>query len=210
VLDTTNPPAKAPYLPDKYLDAGTVTVSGPNLPSGTTVPKSITQIGPSYDFMAATGTTLADGGTYTISGNGGTEVGPFTVSATLPQSFVVTNWDAITVINRANALTVNWSGTGIDTVVISATGQKINETVIVSCVVAANLGTFSIPQGALALLFPTQIAVLTVTATTVIPGTAAPFRTTVQTLVPNLVGGGQVKYGAVGGQVSVLKSLSIQ
>ena len=198
--------------PDAYLDAGTITVSGPNLPSGTTLPKSNTKIGPSYIFMAATGTTLSNGGTYTISGSGGTEVGPFTVSATLPESFAVTNWDAITAINRANGLTVNWSGTGFDTVVIAATGQTTNETVTVSCVVAANLGTFSIPQGALALLPPTQIATLTVSGTTAVLGTgsAGGIRTTVQTVVPNLVGGGQVKYGAFGGQISVLKSLSIQ
>jgi hypothetical protein len=197
--------------PDTYLDAGTITVSGPNLPSGTIVPKSPAQA--SYDFMAATGTTLANGGTYTITGSGGTQVGPFTASTTLPQSFAVTNWDAITGINRANGVTVNWSGTGFNTVVIAATGQSFTpaKTTTVSCVVAGSLGTFSIPQGALAMLFPTQIATLTVTATTVTPGTAGGgLRTTVQTLVPNLVGGGQVNYGAIGGQISVLKSLSIQ
>jgi hypothetical protein len=181
------------------------------LPSGTTLPKSPTQA--SYLFRAATGTTLANGGTYTITGTGGTQVGPFTASATLPQSFTVTNWDAITGINRANGVTVNWSGTGFNTVVVAATGQSLTtgETVTVSCVVAGSLGTFSIPQGALAMLFPTQVATLTVTATTVTPGTAAGgLRTTVQTLVPSLVGGGQVNYGDVGGQISVLKSLSIQ
>jgi hypothetical protein len=211
VLDITDP-AKAPYLPDAYLDAGTITVSGPNVPSGTVITKSITQTGPSYLFRAATGTTLADGGTYTISGSGGTQVGPFTASMTLPQSFTVTNWDAITGINRANGLTVNWSGTGFNTVVITATGQSLatTETVTVSCVVAGSLGTYSIPQGALAMLFPTQVASLTVTATTVTSGIAAQLRTTAQTLVPSLVGGGQVNYGDVGGQVSVLKTLSIQ
>jgi len=211
VLDITNP-AKAPYLPDAYLDAGTITVSGPNLPSGTVIPKSITQTGPSYDFRAATGTTLADGGTYTITGSGGTQVGPFTASMTLPQSFAVRNLDAITAINRANGLTVNWSGTGFNTVVITATGQSLAtaETVTVSCVVAGNLGTYSIPQGALAMLFPTQVATLTVTATAITSGIAAQLRTTAQTTVPSLVGGGQVNYGDVGGQISVLKSLSIQ
>jgi hypothetical protein len=213
VIDITNP-AKAPYLPDAYLDAGTITVSGPNLPSGTIVPKSTPkgQIGPTYALIDATGTTLANGGTYTITGSGGTQVGPFTVSTTLPQNFVVTNWDAITAINRANGLTVNWSGSGFNTVVITATGQNLatTETVTVSCVVAGSLGTYSIPQGALAMLFPTQVAALTVTATTVTSGIAAQLRTTAQTLVPSLVGGGQVNYGDIGGQVSVLKTLSIQ
>jgi len=211
VLDITNP-AKAPYLPDAYLDAGTITVSGPNLPSGTVIPKSITQTGPRYILIDTTGTKLADGGTYTISGSGGTQVGPFTASATLPQSFTVTNWDAIAAINRANGLTVNWSGTGFNTVIITATGQSLAtaETVTVSCVVAGSLGTYSIPQGALAMLFPTQAASLIVTATTVTSGIAAQLRTTSQTLVPSLVGGGQVNYGDIGGQVSVLKSLSIQ
>jgi hypothetical protein len=211
VLDITDP-AKPPYLPDAYLDAGTITVSGPNLPSGTAVPKNNLQMGPSYILIDTTGTKLADGGTYTISGSGGSQVGPFTASATLPQSFTVTNWDAITAINRANGLTVNWSGTGFNTVVITATGQTLatGETMTASCVVAGSLGTFSIPQGALAMLFPTQLATLTVTASTVNPGTPTQLRTTLQTLVPSLVGGGQVNYGDIGGQVSVLKSLSIQ
>jgi hypothetical protein len=201
---------KAPYLPDNFLDAGMVTVSGPNLPSGTKIPVSNTQTGPSYDFRTATGTTLAFGGTYTITGSGGTQIGPFSASATLPTSFAVTNWDAITSINRANGVTVNWAGSGFDTVGIGITGQRTNETMMVSCIVAASLGTFSIPQGALAMLFPTQISTLTVTASTTHPGTTAPFRSTEQTLVPSLVGGGQVNYGAIGGQISVLKSLPIQ
>jgi len=211
VLDIT--PASPPLGPDTYLDAGTVTVSGPNLPSGTNIPVSHTKMGPSYDYRAATGTTLAFGGTYTITGSGGTQIGPFSASATLPKSFTWTNFDAITSINRANGVTVNWTGSGFDTVGIGVTGQSLttSETVTVSCLVAASLGTFSIPQGALALLFPTQVATLTVTATTAPnPGTTAPFRSTVQTLVPSLVGGGQVNYGAIGGQLSVLKSLSIQ
>jgi len=131
---------------------------------------------------------------------------------TLAQSFTVTNWDAITAINRGNGLTVNWSGTGFNTVVITATGQSLatSETVFVSCVVAGSLGTYSVPQGALALLFPTQVASLTVTATTVTSGIAAQLRTTAQNLVPSLVSGGQVNYGDIGGQISYLKSLFIQ
>lgn len=210
VLDTTIPPAKAPYLADAYLDAGTITVSGPNIPSGATVPESMTQMGPTYDYMAATGTTFTDGGTYTISGSGGTQIGPFTATATLPQAFTVTNWDDITAINRANGLTVSWTGTGVSTVVIAVTGQSSNETTTLSCVVDAGLGTFTVPQAALALLFPTQIANFTVTGTNVVPGTIAAFRTTGQTLTPGLAGGGQVNYGNFGGQISVLKSLAIQ
>lgn len=207
-------PASPPEGPDTYLDAGTVTVSGPNLPSGTIIPVShptVGPMGPTYDYRAATGTTLALGGTYTITGSGGTQIGPFSASATLPKSFTVTNFDAITSINRANGVTVNWTGSGFDTVAIGVTGQSLttSETVAVSCVVAASLGTFSIPQGALALLFPTQVATLTVTATTAPNQGTIAFRSTEQTLVPSLVGGGQVNYGAIGGQISVLKSLPI-
>jgi hypothetical protein len=208
-------PASPPEGPDSYLDAGTVTVSGPNLPSGTIIPVFHPKVGPmgsTYDYRTATGTTLELGGTYTITGSGGTQVGPFSASATLPNSFSVTNWDAITAINRANGVTVNWTGSGFDTVAIGITGQSLTtrETVTVSCIVAASLGTFSIPQGALALLFPTQVSTLTVTATTAPnPGTI-PFRSTAQTLVPSLVGGGRVNYGAIGGQLSMLKSLPIQ
>ncbi|HEY3738844.1 MAG TPA: hypothetical protein VGL53_03320 [Bryobacteraceae bacterium] len=210
VLDTISPPVKAPYLADTSLDAGTITVSGPNLDSGTTLPVSNTQTGPVYDYKTATGNALAYGGTYTITGNGGADVGAFTATATIPDSFAVTNWDAITSINRANGLTINWTGSGFDTVVIAATGQSSNETKTLSCVVPAGPGTFSVPQAALATLFPTQIATLTISATTLTPGTSAPFRITWQTLTPSLTAGGQVNYGAFEGQISILKTLAIQ
>lgn len=64
-------------------------------------------------------------------------------------------------------------------------------------------------KGALALLPSAQIATLTVSATTPSPGTQAAFRDTNQTLVPNLVGGGQVNYGDFAPTISILKSLPI-
>jgi hypothetical protein len=205
----------APTAPNALLDAGTVNVSGPGL-SNTALTK-IPSVGggPFYDLVPAAG-TLQYGGTYTISNSGGTQIGPFSISGTLPTSFSVTNWDQITSINRSAGLSVSWAGSGFGTVIIGASGTTQTSTtkssVSVNCVVAASLGTFSIPQGALAML-PAIAASSGPSAgqllVTAVPGTGGTVGPS-QALTPSLVGGGQVNYGNFGPFLSVEKPVSIQ
>jgi hypothetical protein len=83
---------KDPSTPDSLLDAGAnIPVSGPGLPQGAALAKFAIAKGPVYVLSPALG-TLALGGTYTLTGNGGTQILPFTTSATLPSAFTVTNW----------------------------------------------------------------------------------------------------------------------
>jgi hypothetical protein len=218
VVDSTYPIlGKAPDSADSFLDAGTINISGPGFPSGSklgTIPETN---GPFYYYASATGSTLAYGGTYTISSNGGTQVGPFSISGTLPTSFSVTNWDQITSINRSADLPVSWAGSGFGTVILGASGTTQTATtkhsVSISCVVAASLGTFSIPQAALAML-PAIAASTGANAgellVTAVAGTGGTVGTPSQALTPSLVGGGQVNYGNFGAALSVVKSLSIQ
>jgi hypothetical protein len=201
----------APSTPDGFLDAGTLTVTGPGL-SGTTVTKTTNSQGATYALTPAAG-TIALGGTYTLTGSGGTQVGPFTASATLPSSFTVTNWDSITSVNRANPLTVSWTGTGFDVVVIHVQGVTIGSTisnVLVSCPVAANLGTYTIPAAALALLPATSTGQLSLAAGLTNGGTITPLATTAQTLTPSLVGGGSVNYGSFSPTLITTKTIPVQ
>jgi hypothetical protein len=216
VLSVSNPVGgKGSYTADTYLDAGTITLTGTGLPQGG-VPLSTTQFtvgGLFYFYAPAAGSSLAYGGTYTISSNGGTQVGPFSVSATLPTSFSVTNWDAITTVNRANGLTVNWTGSGFDTVVIDLSSSTETATTVsgvtVACEVPASSGTFTVPAAALALL-PAGSAQFDATATTGGGGTATAVSSTSRELVPNLVGGGQVNYGFFAPSLAAIKTVTVQ
>ena len=51
-------------------------------------------------------------GTYTVSGPGGSAVGPFTASLVIPEALNWTNRDAITSVPRSRDLSVTWAGGG--------------------------------------------------------------------------------------------------
>jgi len=206
-----------PTVADHLLDAGNISLSGPNLGAGTTLTKFTLPTGPSGPtyFLDPTAGTPALGGTYTLTGSGGTQVGPFSgVSATLPSSFTVTNWNALTAINRAGPLTISWTGSGFDQVSIGASGQTTTGTsvhsVSISCTAAASLGTFSVPVGALALLPVTSNGALSVTVGSSLTGSSAGGITNIQNLTPSLVGGGKVNYGTFTAILGTSKTLSVQ
>jgi hypothetical protein len=201
---------KDPSTPDSLLDAGAnIPVSGPGLPQGAALAKFAIAKGPVYVLSPALG-TLTLGGTYTLTGNGGTQILPFTTSATLPSAFTVTNWAALTAINRANPLTINWTGTGFDLVVITASGSttanSTTNNVTVTCPVAGNLGTYTIPQAALALLPATSNGTLSVAAGMNPGGTVLALASTSQSFTPGLVGGGSVNYGFFEGFLSTVRN----
>jgi hypothetical protein len=205
---------KDPSAPDSFLDAGAnIPVSGPGLTAGAVLGKLALPQGPIYNLTPAAG-TLALGGTYTLNGTGGTQVGPFTIAATLPSSFAVTNWDTITAVNRASPLTINWAGSGFDLVIIHVQGltsaNSTNDNVAVSCAVQGSLGTYTIPSAALALLPATSVGLLSVTVGAAGGGTVSAVSSTSQSFTPSLVGGGSINYGSFAPFLSVSKSLTIQ
>jgi hypothetical protein len=222
VLQATYPAGGSPpYAASAYLDAGTINLSGPNLPAGTTlVENQLPGLGPYYFYSPPAGVSFQPGGTYSISTHGGSQVGEFNISATLPTSFAVTGWDSLNSISRANGLTLSWTGSGFNTVVISITSGLLTasttQEVTVACTVPASPATFSIPQGALALLQPVQAATegevgqLTLAATPATSGQATAVSSTSTTLTPPLVGGGQVNYGFFTPSLSLIRAVSIQ
>ena len=219
VLDETYPAGgKEPSAPDSFLDAGaSLPVSGPGLPANTVLGKVALSNGPIYSFTPAAGALVA--GTYTMTGSGGADVGPFSVSATFPTSFSATNLASITTIPRTQPLTITWAGTGFDEVIIVVQGGILTttttHTVSISCAAAASAGTFSIPAAALAYLPAVvsgsagnvgQLEVEGVQSN----GGVISAELGGQTLTPPLVAGGQVDFGGFTPFIAVETSVSIQ
>ena len=151
VLDEVYPAGgKEPSAADAQLDAGSMTFTGPG--ASLAVPKVE---GLLYNASLS---SIAAGGAYTLTATGGSQVAPFSVSTTFLNSFTVTNLSSLAVVNRAQPLTVNWTGSGFDTVEIQInTTTETSTTVnilVLNCAVPASLGTYSIPTAALAYLTP--------------------------------------------------------
>jgi uncharacterized protein (TIGR03437 family) len=220
VLDETYPAgAKDPSAPDSFLDAGaSLPVSGPGLPANTVLGKIALSNGPIYSFTPAAG-ALVGGGTYTLTGTGGTDVGPFTVSSTLPTTFSATNLASMATINRTQPLHITWTGTGFDEVIIVVQGGILTttttHTVTISCAAPASPGTFSVPAAALAYLPAVVIGSagntgqLTVEAVQSNGGVITA-ELGGQTLTPPLIAGGQVDFGSFAPFLALEQSVSIQ
>lgn len=210
--------ATYPLQAGSLLDAGEIDISGPNL-STMPLTKTSSSFGPGYSLQLSNG-TLQSGGTYTLTGKGGTQVGPFTVSTTMPADFTVTNLSSINGITRSAPLTVNWTGSGFADVAIVASSLVYNtsgmaEEVTVACYAAANLGTFSVPTAALAYLDPVapgsllSSGSLTVSTVPVALTSKTAIGAASTQLTPPLVGGGSVNYGVFEGSVGFTKTLPI-
>jgi uncharacterized protein (TIGR03437 family) len=136
-----------------YLNAGpALTITGPN---GTrTVGATSTGLYPAT--LATTNPVYLAPGNYTVSnGSGGTNVGPFNWTVTLPTN-VDPNIPAT--VNRAQNLTVTWSGSAGFSVVsiigyngVAVTSSQ-NSYVEFICNASAAAGQFTIPSSILSLL----------------------------------------------------------
>jgi trimeric autotransporter adhesin len=188
---TYTAPNNAPYSPEATLDAGTITLSGGGVNQTLGKLQGPTYYGP--------GVTVTHGATYTLTATGGSQVGPFTVSATFPDSFTVTNFSSLSAINRSQPLTINWTGSGFDHVGIwiqTQTLSRTNQSVTLYCSVPASLGTYTIPAAALSYLIPSagsSILRVQTENTSGVPTSAF------SNLIPNsaipLTGGGLVNFG---------------
>ena len=144
-----------------YLDAGTdLVASGPG---GTkTVPVTTTStISKGYyaGYLAIQPSVYIAPGTYSVAnGSGGANVGPFTWGLTLPATVVPSNIPAI--VNRAQNLTLNWTGGSPFSIVgiFASSGLVVSESpfrssyVYIMCNANASAGTFTIPSAILNLL----------------------------------------------------------
>jgi hypothetical protein len=75
-------------------------------------------LGPSTPFL--------DAGTYTVSGRGGKDVGPFQYTIQIPNGATWTNRDSITAVDRSKGLTIRWSGGNSSTQAVAIFGFSSN------------------------------------------------------------------------------------
>ena len=93
--------------PMEFLDAGELTLRGP----GVDLTLGGIEAGPGMLYAAALPTPLEQG-TYTVAGQGGSDVGTFgPVDLEVPPLLTVTtSIEAGTIVSRADGLMLNWSG----------------------------------------------------------------------------------------------------
>ena len=136
-----------------YLNAGTVSVTGP--PNGTVQMKEfITGI-----YVAGGGVTgspaftiPASGGTYTFTGTGGADVGPFTTAVSFLNPLVWTNSGSDGTVTRASGVTVDWTGGASGTYAV-INGSSVSSSSVFSasfvCDAPVSAGTFTVPPAVL-------------------------------------------------------------
>ncbi|MGP0070753.1 MAG: hypothetical protein ACLPWF_02305 [Bryobacteraceae bacterium] len=143
----------------KGLDPGTITVTGPDGLS-LTLPL---QLGLGmYDSTLSATAIPQTGGTFTVKGSGGADVGPFTAMVDFSNPLLSwTNPDIGTTIDRSQDLTAKWTGgnpgsyvfvTGVST--SKATSTTPSVTLGFTCLVKASDGQVTVPSYILSALPP--------------------------------------------------------
>ncbi|HTS31792.1 MAG TPA: hypothetical protein VMH81_38245 [Bryobacteraceae bacterium] len=178
-IDAFTPPSTTVPPVPKPLNAGaSLSLSGPNS-KAQTLP---TIAGAGYGaFLAQSGATIGgislagivpgvpvvpaglpssfiEPGQWTIKGTGGSDIGAFSASVTVPSPLVCTNCDGIGTIDRTQPLTLNWTGgggandyveiAGVATAASLASASR-NVATVFACAARASDGTFTVPASIL-------------------------------------------------------------
>jgi hypothetical protein len=107
------------------------------------------------------GASAIAAGTYNLTGPGGTDIGAFNTSVTVPTPLDWTNKNSISNIDRSQNLNVTWTGggsnivtiTGISGALAGGTQQKpVYDAAVFFCYQNASAGSFSIPSAVLSQL----------------------------------------------------------
>ena len=141
VYNNTNASFTNPITGGNLIDAGpSFTVTGPN--GSVAVPVN----GGNRNVINQTGALLVPG-VYTITGNGGADVGTVSASITIPAAATLTSPVNNGTATRANGMTLTWTGGSGDLkiYVISCSDPNCNNGAVAVCIVPASLGTFDIP-----------------------------------------------------------------
>ncbi len=127
------------------LDAGPVTLTGP---AGLAI-----TLAPLLGIKGENGATLAagvipSGGTFTFTGSGGADVGPFTSTLTVASpNFKWTNESAAATIDRTQGLMYTWTGGLPGTyVLLGGTSTGSGVTAGFSCKAPVEAGQFTVPS----------------------------------------------------------------
>jgi|SRR5271157_769961 len=149
----------------KSLDAGTVTITGPsgsNLTNQKLTELSTNEYSDLFNYPGepSTGTILA--GTYTLTGTGGTSVGPFNTSITIGPPLSLSS-PLPTTVTESAGFTLNWTGgnasdvVNITGVTSTSTGTGANKVYTATgfiCTTTAGQKTYTVPPAVLTQLIP--------------------------------------------------------
>jgi len=165
------------------------------------------------------GSPTLGGGTYTLTGSGGREVGAFNAQTSFPASFTWTNRGAISTIMRNQPLPVQWTGggTGAGAVVtvVGLSGTQVGgtlddpilEVAVFVCTSAASAGQLTVPAAVTGALPPAS-GDITAGSIALLGVSADPAPNVGQFTAPLLAGGtaaGQFTYSWF-----ISKSVSVQ
>jgi uncharacterized protein (TIGR03437 family) len=159
VLQAVPSSTSTTFVAPTGLDAGTISVTGP---AGTQQVPAVTipgQSGPSGDYSLQPSSTFlpATFGTFTFTGSGGKDVGPFTASISYSNPLVWTNMSSITSISRSQGVTINWTGGASGTYVFidgSSTNASGSLSVTFECYAPVSANQFTVPSYVLLALPP--------------------------------------------------------
>lgn len=96
-------------------------------------------------------------GKVTLTGEGGADVGPFTLDVLLPEEPVWTNRDRIDSIDRSRGVTLEWRGAGAAFILATGIDNLDGGSTLCLCVAPPKARSFTIPPAALANLPSTLI-----------------------------------------------------
>jgi hypothetical protein len=162
-MTSSNLPLLGAFNTGSPLDAGpALTVNGPNGSQQLTYSDSTTNTSPYMKLLGGTlpvplapGSPLfLDPGNYTITGNGGRNVGALAVSLSLENGTTWTNRGQLGTIDRSAGFTINWTGgnpsTQVGVLIGLATDQTTQSSGTLTCVVPLDSGSFTVPPAVLA------------------------------------------------------------
>ncbi len=195
-----------PGSPNAFLDAGAkLSLAGTNLLPGFGLTQVASVLGPAYNGPPGAGTLTNTN--YTLTGTGGTQMGPFNVSTVFPASFTPTNWNGITFIDRTQPLTLSWNGSGFDTVGVVITSTVATSTsrhlTTITCMLPSTPTTYTISPQALSLLSPVGASGATFGAISVQGIKQGLF-------TANLIPSGQLDLGIFSANLGLSKNIAIQ
>ena len=172
------------------LSAGSLTLNGPNVVNA---PLSVeTLLNARVGGVTVVNGAVLAAGTYTITGAGGRDVGPFQASIPMSQPLSVTS-TVPSSLQRSQDLTLAWAGGGTDPVVItgfssvaapgSTPGNPVLDLGIFTCVTTGDRQGFTVPTSVLQQL-PAANGSITISSNNATINFTAP-----------MVAGGNLDYG---------------
>ncbi|HEY1337882.1 MAG TPA: hypothetical protein VGF59_10255 [Bryobacteraceae bacterium] len=188
LVQTTPGPVVIPQF--SLLGPGQLRLTGPNVINAPI--STVTLLTGNISGVTASSGAVLAGGTYTVTGPGGKDVGPFTATIQMAPPLIVTGGVG-TEIDRSQPLAITWTGGGTSQVTIaggasvqlpgSVPGNRQFDSGTFQCITTADKGSFTVPASILQQL-PATSGNLTLTSNYNISNFNAP-----------LVAGGNLDYG---------------